>query len=94
MRKAAFCIYTKKTWISCIPLLLHSIMILLPKSEASSHLLWFNNPVCVRPGRNRENRFSHDAAHYEDKEYLNKDLIQYKFSNLYFFLNLKTEIAV
>ena len=40
---------------------------LLPKSaiSSSSHLLWLLSPVCVGPGRNPEDRFSHNEAHIE-----------------------------
>ena len=34
-----------------------------PKSQDSSHLLWLYSPVCVGPGRNPEDRFSHNEAH-------------------------------
>ena len=33
------------------------------KFPASSHLLWLYSPVCVGPGRNPEDRFSHNEAH-------------------------------
>ena len=43
---------------------------LLPKFQASRHLLWLYSPVCVGPGRivsdlvgNLEDRFSHNEAH-------------------------------
>ena len=34
------------------------------KFQASSHLLWLHSPVCVRPGRKPEDRFSHHEAHF------------------------------
>ena len=35
---------------------------LLPKFQASSHLLLMYSPVCVRPGQKPEDRFSHSEA--------------------------------
>ena len=40
----------------------HSLFFLNPKFQASSHLLWLYNPVCVGPGQNPENRFSQNEA--------------------------------
>ena len=34
------------------------------KSPASSHLAWLYSPVYVGPGRNPEERFSQNAAHF------------------------------
>ena len=41
-----------------------SAISLLSKSEiqASSHLLWLYSPVCVGPGGNPEDQFSHNEA--------------------------------
>ena len=36
---------------------------LYPKFQASSHLQWLYNPVCVSPGQNPHCWFSHVAAH-------------------------------
>ena len=33
-----------------------------PNFQASSHLLWLPSPVCVGPGRNPDDRFSHNEA--------------------------------
>ena len=35
-----------------------------PNVQASNHLLWRYRLVCVEPGRNPEDRFSHDAAQF------------------------------
>ena len=43
--------------------IVQSLYFLNLKSQASSHLLWVYSPICVRPGRKPEDRFSHDAAH-------------------------------
>ena len=39
-----------------------SLYFLSPNFQASSHLLWLYSPVCVRPGRKPEDRFSHNEA--------------------------------
>ena len=69
MRKPFFCICENKDadqlcgnlcfrhMDSAIPLLSN------PKFHASSHLLLLYSPVCVRPGRNPEDRFSHNEAY-------------------------------
>ena len=40
-----------------------SIIRLLSKFPASTHLLWLYSPVCVGPGRKPRRRFSHNEAH-------------------------------
>ena len=44
--------------------IVQSLFFLNPKFQASSCLLWLYSPVCVGPGRNLEDRFSHDKAHF------------------------------
>ena len=43
--------------------IVQSLYFLNPKFQASSHLLWLCSPVCVGPGRNPEDRLSHNEAH-------------------------------
>ena len=40
-----------------------AIILLYPIFQASSHLLWLNSQVCVRPVLNPHDRFSRGAAH-------------------------------
>ena len=42
--------------------ILQSLYFLNPKFQGSSHLLWLYSLVCVRPGRNPEDQFSHNEA--------------------------------
>ena len=58
MRKPAFCICKNKDVDQ-----LHGTIPLLPKFQASRHLLYLYSLVCVGPGRKPECWFSHDAAH-------------------------------
>ena len=44
--------------------IVQSLYFLNPKFQASSHPLRLHNSVCVGPGRNLEDWFSHDTAHY------------------------------
>ena len=44
------------TWI------IQSLFFLNSKFQASSHLQWLHRPVCVRPGRDPEDQFSHVVA--------------------------------
>ena len=43
--------------------IVESLYFLNPKFQASSHLLWLYRPVCVGPGQNPEDQFSHNEAH-------------------------------
>ena len=72
MRKPAFCICENKdadqltamlisTFVFAT-LLVQFLYFLNTKFQASSHLLWLYSLVCVGPGRNPEDRFSHDGA--------------------------------
>ena len=75
MRKPVFAYAKTMAQISCAVIaqlisafvfatqILQSLYFLNPKYLASSHLLWLHSPVCVRPGRNPEDRFSHNEAH-------------------------------
>ena len=76
MRKPDFCIYAKtKAQISFAVTaklisafvfatqIVQFLFFLNPKFQASSQLLWLHKPVCVRPGRKPEDRFSRVAAH-------------------------------
>ena len=91
VRKPAFCICENKdadqlavtaklisafvfaTWI------VQFLFYLNPKFQASSHLLWLYSPVCVRPGRKPEGRFSHNEAHLCQYRYC---LVQITFSSV------------
>ena len=42
--------------------IVQSLFFLIPKFQASSHLLWLYSPVCVGPGRKPEDRYSHNEA--------------------------------
>ena len=75
MRKPAFCICKNKDAdqlrgdpeadqrLCFRSRIVQSPYFLNAKLQASSHLQWLNNPVCVGPGRKPENRLSRDAAH-------------------------------
>ena len=75
MRKPAFAYAKTKTQISFAVSaklistfvfairIVQSLIYLNPKFQASSHLLWLYSLVCVAPGRNPEERFSHNEAH-------------------------------
>ena len=41
------------------------LFFLNPKFHVSSHLMYLHRPVCVRPGRKPQRRFSHVTAHIE-----------------------------
>ena len=68
MRNPDFCMCENKeadqrlcfrTWI------VQSLRYLIPKFQASSHLLWLYSPVCVRHGRKpRRPVFSQRGSHY------------------------------
>ena len=68
MRNPTFVYAKTKTQISTFVFatqIVHSLYFLNPKFQASSHLLWLYSPVCVRSGRNPEDRFSRDLAQIE-----------------------------
>ena len=70
MRKPAFFIFENKdadqklisAFVFAIRIV-QSLYFLNPKFQASSHLVWLYSPLCVGPGKNPENRFSHKEAH-------------------------------
>ena len=78
MRKSAFCICENKDadqlrgnreadqrlCFRYTDSILISLIFLNPKFQASSHLLSLYIPVCVGPGRNPDDRFSHNEAHF------------------------------
>ena len=43
--------------------ILQSLYFLNLKFQASNHLMWLYSLVCVGPGRNPEDQFSHNEAH-------------------------------
>ena len=43
--------------------IVQSLLYPYPKFQASNHLLWLYSLVSVGPGRNPEDRFSHNEAH-------------------------------
>ena len=45
-------------------LIVRSLYFTYPKFQVSDHVLLLYSPVCVGPGRNPEDRFSYDAAHF------------------------------
>ena len=53
----------------CFRYTVQSLYFLNMKLQASSHLVWSYSLVCVEPGRNPEDRFSHNEAHIITKEY-------------------------
>ena len=75
MRKPDFAYAKTKAQISCAVIaqlisalvcatqIVQSLCFLNAKFQASSHLLLLHSPVCVRPCRKPEDRFSHNEAH-------------------------------
>ena len=71
MRKPAFCICENKDAdqnreadlrFVFATRIVQFLYFLNPKFQTSSHFLWLYSPVCVGPGRNPEDRFSHNEA--------------------------------
>ena len=74
MRKPAFCICEKKDsdqllsnciadQLLCFPSwVVQSLFYLNLKFQASSHVLWLYSLVCVGPGQNSKDQFSHNKA--------------------------------
>ena len=62
--KPAFCTVTAKLTSAIVfaSPIVQSFFFLNPKFQASSHLLWLYSPVFVGPGKNPEDRFSHNEA--------------------------------